>query len=154
MGQGQPRHRLTLYGAMRECYGTLSGERFMSGPRLTAIPGKKLVNQENDPHAIVQLSHQILPTGEAAVEIEGELDINTADTASVYVQKIIHRHRGPVVVDLAGVFFCDAHGLGALVRMANDAERAGCPFLVTSPSPRLITLMRITGLDRKFLGAR
>jgi hypothetical protein len=35
--------------------------------------------------------------------------------------------------------------------MANYAEQADCPFLVTSPSPMLIKLMRITGLDRKFL---
>jgi anti-sigma B factor antagonist len=112
------------------------------------------VKQEHGPHKIIQLSHQILPVGEAAVEIGGELDIDTGDTAFRYVQKIINRHRGPIVVDLAGVRFCDAQGLSALVRMANDAERAGCPFLVTSPSPMLTKLLRITGLDRKFLAAR
>jgi anti-sigma B factor antagonist len=135
-------------------HGTLPGERLMSGPRITVIPGKKHVNQENGPHAILQLSHQILPTGEAAVQIGGELDVDTTDTAFRYVQKIINRRRGPVVVDLAGVRFCDAQGLGALVRMANYAERAGCPFLVTGPSPMLTKLIRITGLDRKFLAPR
>lgn len=85
------------------------------------------------------------------MEIGGELDISTADTAVRYVQKIIKRHRGPVVVSLAGVRFCDVRGLGALVRMANCAEQAGCPFRVTSPSPMLTKLIRITGLDCKFL---
>ena len=85
------------------------------------------------------------------MEIGGELDIGSADTAFRYVQEIINRHRGPVVVSLAAVQFCDVPGLGALVRMANCAEQAHCPFRVTSPSPMLTKLMRITGLDRKFL---
>ena len=120
---------------------------------MTVIQGKKHVNQEKDPPTPLELSHRILPTGEAAVEIAGELDMDTADQAFRYVQKIIDRHRGPIVVSLAGVRFCDARGLRALVRMANRADEADCPFRVTSPSPRLTTLMRITGLDRKFLVA-
>ena len=60
---------------------------------------------------------------------------------------------GPVVVSLAGVRFCDARGLYALVRMAHYAQRADCPFRVTSPSPRLTRLMQITGLGETFLAA-
>ena len=44
--------------------------------------------------------------------------------------------------------FCDAGGLTALVRMARYAERNGCPFRLASPSPSLVKIMRITGLDR------
>jgi anti-anti-sigma factor len=109
------------------------------------------VDEEGIPHTALRLSHRVLPTGEATVEIGGELDVGTADTASRYVKEIIDRHRGPVVVSLESVRFCDVPGLGALVRMANYAEQADCPFLVTSPSPMLTKLMRITGLDRKFL---
>jgi len=124
----------------------------VSGPRITVIPGKH-VNQEKGPQTPLQLSDRVLQTGEAAVEIGGELDTVTAGTAFRYVQKIINRHRGPVVVSLAGVHFCDAAGLSALVRMAKHAEQADCPFLVTSPSPMLTKLMRMTGLDRKLLAA-
>jgi hypothetical protein len=35
--------------------------------------------------------------------------------------------------------------------MAGYAERNGCPFRLASPSPRLIKIMRITRLDRRFL---
>jgi anti-sigma B factor antagonist len=111
------------------------------------------VKQEKGPPTPLELSHRILQTGEAAVEIGGELDMDTADQAFGYVQNIINRHRGPVVVSLAGVSFCDARGLRALVRMANYADEANRPFRVTSPSPRLTKLMRMTGLDRKFLAA-
>jgi anti-anti-sigma factor len=129
-------------------------KRFVNRPRITVISGKKHVNDEKGPQAPLQLSHQILPNGETAVEIGGELDIGTADRAYLYVRKIIDRHPGPVAVSLARVGFCDARGLRALVRMANYAELACCPFRVTSPSARLIRLMRITGLDEKFLASR
>jgi anti-anti-sigma factor len=123
------------------------------GPRITVIQGKKRVNQEKGPPTPLELSHRILQTGEVAVEIGGELDLDTADQAFRYVQQIINRHRGPVVVSLAGVSFCDARGLRALVRMANHADQANRPFRVTAPSPRLTKLMRMTGLDGKFLAA-
>ena len=61
------------------------------------------------------------------------------------------RHRGPVIVDLAALVFCDARGLAALVRMAGYAEQKSCPFQLASPSPSLVKIMRITGLDRRFL---
>jgi anti-sigma B factor antagonist len=94
------------------------------------------------------LSHQILAAGEAVVDIGGELDIATADVAVSYVRQIIDRHRGPVIVDLSALGFCDASGLGALLRMAGYAKQAGRPFRLASPSRSLVKIMRITGLDR------
>ena len=35
--------------------------------------------------------------------------------------------------------------------MANYADQANLPFRVTSPSPRLAKLIRMAGLDGKFL---
>jgi len=34
--------------------------------------------------------------------------------------------------------------------MADDAQQAGCPFRLTSPSPSLVKIVRITGLDHRF----
>jgi anti-sigma B factor antagonist len=97
------------------------------------------------------LSQWVVPTGEAIVHISGELDIATTEMAVSYVKDIIDHHRGPVIVNLTGLAFCDARGLGALLHMANYAEQTGCPFMLASPSPPLVKLMRITGLDRRFL---
>jgi anti-anti-sigma factor len=68
-----------------------------------------------------------------------------------YVRDVIDHHRGPVIVNLARLRFCDARGLSALLRMANHAEQAERPFMLASPSPSLVKLMRITGLDRRLL---
>ena len=132
-------------------HGIPLGERFVEGPRITVIRGKRRVNQGKGPPTPLELTHRVLRTGEASVEIAGELDMDTADKAFRYVQKIINRHRGPIVVSVAGVTFCDARGLHALVRMANHADQVGCSFRVTSPPPRLTKLLRMTGLDGKFL---
>ena len=99
----------------------------------------------------LELSHRILPAGEASVTIGGELDFATAEMAVRYVSRVIDFHHGPVIVDLTALGFCDAQGLSALVRMAGHAERAGRPFRLVSPSPPVMKIMRITGLDRRFL---
>jgi anti-sigma B factor antagonist len=101
--------------------------------------------------AALRLSHRILPTGEAIADIGGELDIATADVAVRYVRLVIDRHGGPLIVDLAGLAFCDAQGLSALLRIATYAERTGSPFRLASPRPLLVKIMQITGLDRRFL---
>jgi anti-sigma B factor antagonist len=109
-------------------------------------------DQDNGWRAVpLQLSHRILPTGEAVAGIGGELDIATAEIVVRYVKKIIDRHHGPVIADLTALRFCDAQGPSALLRMASYAEQAGYPFRLASPGPVLVKLMRITSLDHKFL---
>jgi len=101
--------------------------------------------------APLELSHRIVPTGQAVVGLGGELDIVSAEAAISYVRDVIDRLRRPVIVDLTALTFCDAQGLAALVRMAGYAEHKGCSFRLASPSPSLVKIMRITGLDREFL---
>lgn len=115
-----------------------------------------VVAAQDDPAgtAPLELSHRVYPTGEAVVGLNGELDIATAETAVSYVKDVIDRHHALVTVDLTALAFCDAQGLGALVRMAGHAEQKGCLFHVGSPGPSLVKIMRITGLDRRFLTAR
>jgi anti-sigma B factor antagonist len=101
--------------------------------------------------APLELRHRIRPAGDAVVDIAGELDIATADQAVRYVRQVIDRHCGPVIVNLAALEFCDARGLGALLRMADYAEQAGCLFRLASPPPPLVKIMRITGLHHRLL---
>jgi anti-sigma B factor antagonist len=101
--------------------------------------------------ASVVLSHRVVHTGEVIADIGGELDIATTEMAVSYVTDIIDNHHGPVIVNLTRLEFCDAQGLSALLRMANYAEQTGHPFMLASPSPPLLKLMRATGVDRRFL---
>jgi anti-sigma B factor antagonist len=96
------------------------------------------------------LTHRIYPDGSAVVVIRGELDAATADQAYDYAHQIIDRASGHVRVDLAGLSFCDARGLRALVRIGTHARATGRPLSLVSTRPSILKIMRITGVDAMF----
>jgi len=100
--------------------------------------------------AQLALSCQTDEDGYQVVTVAGELDIATAEQAYTYISGVIDDRTAPVSVDLGGVTFCDASGLGVLARIARHARQAGRQLRLTSARPSLMKIMRITGLDRAF----
>lgn len=96
---------------------------------------------------LIQLSCQVSPDGLATVVLRGDLDLATADQTVRYVTGVIDRHDGPVSADLGGLTFCDACGLGALIRATTHAEQLGRKLELTSPSRAVTRIMRLTGVD-------
>jgi anti-sigma B factor antagonist len=101
--------------------------------------------------ALIQLSSQIGADGLAVITIRGDLDLATADRAVRYVKEVIDRHDGPVSADLSGVAFCDACGLGALIRITAYAEQAGRRLELARPSRSVARIMRLTHVDDRLL---
>jgi len=85
--------------------------------------------------------------GQVTVTLAGELDYASAEQAYEYVRAAIDAHGGQVLLDLAGLSFCDARGLGALARMSRHAGQAGSSLQLVAPPPRLMKIIRITGLE-------
>ena len=103
--------------------------------------------------AQLELSTSTGDNGYQVVSVAGELDIATAEQAYSFITEVIDgRLRGsaPVTVDLSGVTFCDASGLGALARLARYARAAGRQLKLASVRPSVMKVMRITSLDRVF----
>jgi len=100
---------------------------------------------------LIRLSCQVGPDGLAVVTIGGDLDLATVDRTVRYVSDIIDRHDGPISADLSGLAFCDACGLGALIRIATRAEQAGRRLEFAKPSRAVARIMRITGADERLL---
>ena len=101
----------------------------------------------------LELSRQIDGDGNQIVSVTGELDIATAEQAYIYISDVIDASEtgpAPVSVDLSGLTFCDAAGLGVLARIARHARQAGRQLKLTAARPSLLKIMRITGLDRAF----
>ena len=98
----------------------------------------------------LELSCRTSANGYQIVSVTGELDIATAEKAYSYISEVIDGRPAPVTVDLSGLTFCDASGLGALARIARHAREAGRQLMLTSARPSLLKIMRITGLDRAF----
>ena len=83
------------------------------------------------------------------VAVRGELDLATADNVATRGYAAIGDQARVLLLDLAGVSFCDAGGLSALVRIANRADATGCPYGLIAPRPQLMKVLRITGLDQR-----
>jgi anti-anti-sigma factor len=98
----------------------------------------------------LELSHSIGADGYQVVSVSGELDIATAEAAYAYITEVIDCWPVPIQVDLSGLTFCDASGLGVLARIANHARRVGRQLRLISVRPSLVKIMRITGMDGAF----
>jgi len=98
----------------------------------------------------LELSCRTGADGNQVVSVTGELDIATADQAYAYISEVIDSWPTPVSVDLSGLTFCDASGLGVLAKIARHARQAGRQLKLTSVRPSLLKIMRLTGLDGVF----
>lgn len=107
------------------------------------------IEQLVEPLAL-ELSSATDGDGNQIISVTGELDIATADQAYIYISDVIDAWPAPVSVDLSGLTFCDASGLGALARTARHARQAGRQLRLTAVRPSLLKIIRITGLDRAY----
>jgi anti-sigma B factor antagonist len=102
----------------------------------------------------LDLSSRTDEDGNHIVSMAGELDIATAGQAYLYLSDVIDAwpasSSAAVRVDLSGLTFCDASGLGALARIARHARQAGRQLELIAARPSLLKIMRITGLDRAY----
>ena len=119
------------------------------GSGVAVMTAERVVGHGVDPRQL-ELSCQIDVDGNQVVSMAGELDIATAEQAYSYLSEVIDGRQAPVTVDLSGLTFCDASGLGVLARAARYAQQKGRQLMLTSARPSLVKIMRITGLDRAF----
>lgn len=61
------------------------------------------------------------------LSVPGDLDLATSDGVAERGYAALARS-ATVLLDLTGLSFCDARGLGTFVRIANQADAAGCRF--------------------------
>jgi len=88
----------------------------------------------------------------AGIEIvcmPAELDLATGDGVVEQGCAAIARPVRLLLLDLAGLSFCDARGLSAFVRIANHADAAGCRLGLIAPRPPVAKILRITGLNSR-----
>jgi anti-anti-sigma factor len=83
------------------------------------------------------------------LRVQGELDLATADSLYQRGRTAIGRHARLLLLDLSGLSFCDACGLSAFVRIANEADAAGCGYGLIAPQPLVAKMLRITGLHQR-----
>jgi anti-sigma B factor antagonist len=89
------------------------------------------------------------------VSVCGEIDVSTAPKLRGALAKVQARHhfdeeKPTVVVDLSGVTYMDASGLGVLVGAARRAHCDGNDIVLRDPSPRTLRVLQISRLLHVF----
>ncbi|WP_426514334.1 STAS domain-containing protein [Dactylosporangium sp. McL0621] len=84
--------------------------------------------------------------GIVLVSIHGAIDINTAVALRDTMHQLLESGNTRVVVDLAGVDFCDSIGLGTFAYTRNHCHAAGGFLRLAAPTPFVARLLRTVGL--------
>jgi anti-sigma B factor antagonist len=89
------------------------------------------------------------PDASVVVTIRGDLDIDSATVLTTTLDQVLDRPGARVVVDLAGVEFCDSTGLSAFVLGHNRARASGGWLRLAAPTPFLADLLETVGLAKR-----
>ncbi|MEQ4717082.1 STAS domain-containing protein [Nonomuraea sp. B19D2] len=91
--------------------------------------------------------------GTLTVSVSGELDIATTEQLRGYLLELLReaasarRGQATLVVEVSGLTFIDAAGIGTLVSVRNHAVRQRMPMRLAGVPPTMRRLLRITGLE-------
>jgi anti-anti-sigma factor len=84
---------------------------------------------------------------EVVCHLTGEIDVLTVTNLSALVSETLAAEPpGRLVLDMAGVTFCDSQGLGTLVVLSRKAQHAGSLLALTNVGDFLMRVLDITGL--------
>jgi anti-sigma B factor antagonist len=84
--------------------------------------------------------------GSRSLSVAGELDIATVDQLSDAVTAFLRTGPGALVLDLTGLTFIDAAGLGRIVRINNAQHASGQTMRVVGSSPKITWVFTLGGL--------
>lgn len=87
---------------------------------------------------------------QTVVEVDGEIDVSSADALRDELSTLLDRDRTDLVIDLRAVRFMDSTGLGVLVGTLKKVRLAGGRLQLVIDSERLLKVFRITALLQVF----
>ena len=83
---------------------------------------------------------------EVVVHLAGEIDVLTVAKLSAMVNEILLEPPARIMLDMAGVTFCDSQGLGTLVVLSRKAQHARAVLALANVGDFLLRVLDITGL--------
>jgi anti-sigma B factor antagonist len=84
---------------------------------------------------------------EVVLHLVGEIDVSTTTKLAATVSDVLHADAPPrLVLDMAGVTFCDSQGLGTLVVLSRRTRLASSVLVLTNVGDFLLRVLDITGL--------
>jgi anti-anti-sigma factor len=86
---------------------------------------------------------------DSVLRLRGELDPDTARLLTTDAEQMVLGGRRHLVLDCAGVTFCDSFGLRAMLQLWNRVQPDGS-VTIDRPSATLVRILEITGLIELF----
>ncbi len=83
---------------------------------------------------------------EVVFHLAGEIDVLTVTNLSILVNEVLAEPPARIVLDMAGVTFCDSQGLGTLVVLSRKAQHARTVLALANVGDFLMRVLDITGL--------
>jgi anti-sigma B factor antagonist len=80
--------------------------------------------------------------------LAGEIDASVKTMLLSRVLGLLGDGETPLIIDMAGVEFCDSTGLSVAVRARRRAAESGCVLAFCGLNERLGKIFRVTGLDQ------
>ena len=87
------------------------------------------------------------PQSRRQITADGELDFFAAPALHDAVTDLVRHNPGDSAIDLAGITFIDAGGIGCVVACRNALATIGATLIVVGASPRVRKVFDIVGLD-------
>ncbi|RJL32213.1 STAS domain-containing protein [Bailinhaonella thermotolerans] len=89
--------------------------------------------------------------GNTIIAVSGEIDLYTAPRLQAEFTRLLAERPDRVVIDMAGVEFCDSTGMNVLLSALKRLKEAGGVLEVASPRPAVRKILQVTGLDSVFI---
>jgi anti-anti-sigma factor len=83
---------------------------------------------------------------EVVLHLAGEVDVLTVTKLTSIVNETLLEPSTRIVLDMAGVTFCDSQGLGTLVVLSRKAQHARTVLALANVGDFLLRVLDITGL--------
>lgn len=122
------------------------GEAAMTAPGLSPRAGGTEVGPSAQPSTPAD-------RGRTVVLVEGELDLDTAQTLYQHLRRALDRSEGGLVLDFHGVGFCDCSGLNAVLRIRHRALAQGKTISIRAAGPAVERLLVMTRTRALFASA-
>lgn len=116
------------------------------GAHESARPGGPVPPGSPDPPDL-QVVTQYQPDA-IVLAVSGELDVASAPMLRAHVGFALGRRPAHLILDLAGLRFCDAAGLSVFAMARKASRRDGASLALAAVPRAVIRLLRMTGMDR------
>ncbi|MEU9044854.1 MULTISPECIES: STAS domain-containing protein [unclassified Kitasatospora] len=83
--------------------------------------------------------------------LHGELDLDSVADLRSAVEGALAEPAAVIVIDCAGLEFCDSTGLNALLRSKARAALEGSRFELARPRPLILRMLELTGVTDAFV---